>query len=349
MDVKPFPNCPALDGYHCQTNSLAKIYHHHGHPITEDMLLGLGAGMGFMYWHQKGQPPFIGARGNVKNFYQDIGKRTGVVITEKTTSSERKAEKTLLEKLVLKEPVMLYGDMCYLPWFDFPEEYHFGGHTFVVCGYDGENTVLASDMDQQASGLKKGFYYPVTLEQLRIARNSKYKPFPPKNMYLEFDFAGYHDPSTEDIYSAINQTCESMLNPPISNFGVKGIRRTAKELPKWMNKFSEDELRLNLFNVYIFIEIGGTGGGSFRYMYSMFLEEAAQITSNEDLLKAGEMIAESGARFTEIGMLFKDILEVDDIEIRIAKAAEMFIENSRLEEEAFKLLSKFTSARAHVS
>ena len=268
INVEPFDNCPALDGYHCQTNSLAKIYHHYGHPLSEEMLLGLGSGMNFMYWHQKGQPPFIGARGNIKNFYQDIGKRTGVIIKEKTTSSERKAEKTLLETLSRKEPLMLYGDMCYRPWFDFPEEYHFGGHTFVVCGYDKSNTVLASDMDPQASGLKKGFYYPVTLDQLRIARNSKFKPFPPKNMYLELDFTNYHDPTADDINSAISQTTESMLNPPISNFGVKGIQRTAKELPKWVGKFSDEELRLNLFNVYIFIEIGGTGGGSFRYMYS---------------------------------------------------------------------------------
>ena len=95
ISVEPFDNCPALDGYHCQTNSLAKIFHHYNHPLSEEMLLGLGAGMNFMYWHQKGQPPFIGARGNIKNFYQDIGNRTGVNINEKTTSSERKAEKTL--------------------------------------------------------------------------------------------------------------------------------------------------------------------------------------------------------------------------------------------------------------
>ncbi len=344
INVEPFDNCPALDGFHCQTNSLAKIFHHYNHPLSEEMLLGLGAGMNFMYWHQKGQPPFIGARGNIKNFYQDIGKRTGVIIKEKTTSSERKAEKTLLEILSRKEPLMLYGDMSYLPWFDFPEEYHFGGHTFVVCGYDMSNTVLASDMDPQASGLKKGFYAPVTLDQLRIARNSKFKPFPPKNMYLEFDFTNYHDPTADDIYSAISQTTESMLNPPISSFGVKGIQRTAKELSKWVGKFSDEELRLNLFNVYIFIEIGGTGGGSFRYMYSRFLEEAAKITSNEEFSVAAGMIDKSGEKFTEIGLLFKDILNVDNIEGRIALAADRFREIAHMEEEVFSLLSQASLA-----
>jgi len=44
-DIIPFDNCPALDGYHCQTNSLAKIFYYHKHPLSEDMLLGLGAGM----------------------------------------------------------------------------------------------------------------------------------------------------------------------------------------------------------------------------------------------------------------------------------------------------------------
>ncbi len=190
-EIKPFDNCPPLDGYHCVTSSLKKIFHHYDHPLSEDMLLGLGAGMGFIYWHMKmgsSDYVFIGGRGNNKNFFNDLGKRTGVKTEVKSTSSAKKAETTLLEKLTKKEPVMIFGDMGFLPWFEFPQEYHFGGHTFVVCGYDGKSTVLASDIDQKASGLKKGFYFPISLEQLGKARGSTYKPFPSKNAYLEFDF-----------------------------------------------------------------------------------------------------------------------------------------------------------------
>ena len=71
-NLVPFPNCDALNGYHCQTNSLAKIYRFHNCPISEDMLLGLGSGMGFLYWHQKGTYPFIGGRSNLKSFFTDI-------------------------------------------------------------------------------------------------------------------------------------------------------------------------------------------------------------------------------------------------------------------------------------
>lgn len=234
--IAPFENCPALDGYHCITSSLRKIFYHYNHPVSEEMLLGLGAGMGFIYWQMKMREEdyvFIGGRGNNKNIFSDLGKRTGVNIESISTSSPKKAEALLLKKLAKEKPVMLFGDMGFLPWFDFPQEYHFGGHTFVVCGYDGKSKVLASDMDLKASCLKTGFYSPVSLEQLGKSRGSVFKPFPSKNTYLEFDFSKYHDPEPEDIYSSIRQTIDSQLNPPIKNIGVKGIRHTAKEILKW--------------------------------------------------------------------------------------------------------------------
>ena len=152
---------------------------------------------------------------------------------------------------------------------------------------------------------------------MRKARNSPFKPYPPKNAFLEFNFSNSHAPTGEDIYSAVNQTVDSMLNPPISNLGVKGIRRTAKEILKWPDKFEDKELRMNLFTVYIFIDIGGTGGGCFRYMYSRFLEEAAKTTSNRALKEAAVMIFESGKRFTEVGLLFKDVENATNIFERI--------------------------------
>ncbi len=350
QNILPFAGCAALDGYHCQTNSLAKIYHYYKHPLSEDMLLGLGAGMGFIYWRmgggkqagpesEFGDMVFVGGRGNNKNFFQDVGRRTGVKIEIKSTSSEKKAEAVLLTKLSKQEPIMVYGDMGFLPWFELPKDYHFGGHTFVICGFDDKNTVLASDMDQKTSGLKKGFYSSISLEQLKKARGSPHKPFPPKNTWLEFDFKNFHNPIEEDIYSAIKQTVDAQLNPPIKNLGIKGIKHTAKELLKWSTYFDDKELRMNLFGLYIFIEIGGTGGGCFRYMYSRFLKEASIITGNDELAAASKMIFESGKLFSEIGMMFKDVETDPDIKDKINTAIETFNKIAEIEEEAFNLLS----------
>lgn len=341
--IRPFNNCPSLDGYHCQTNSLAKIFHYYGHPLSEDMILGLGAGMGFIYWQMKiggANSVFIGGRGNTKDFFTDLDKRTGVRIKTVSTTSAKKAESSLLEKLKNQTPVMLFGDMGFLPWFEFPVDYHFGGHTFIVCGYDGKDTILASDMDQRAAGLKKGFYYPISLEQLSQARNSKFKPFPPKNTYLDFDFKNFHEPAAEDVVFAIKQTVTSQLHPPIKNMGVKGLRHTAKMITKWPEMFDDRGLRMNLFMLHIFFEIGGTGGGCFRYMYSRFLKEAAEITRNRELKRAATMFNDSGKKFSEIGMMFKDAETMNHVKEKIFEASVLFAEIADVEEKAFKFLGE---------
>ena len=332
--IAPFDNCPALDGYHCVTNSLAKIYHFHKCPLSEEMILGLGSGMGFIYWKMK-ELTFVGGRGNVKNFFADLGRGTSVKIEERKTASSAKAEKALLDKLREKQPVMLFGDMGFLPWFDLPEDYHFGGHSFVVCGYDGKSTVLASDMDQKSGGLKKGFYHAASLEQLRKARCSKFKPFPPKNTWLEFDFSKCRMPGAEDIFSSIRQTAEAMLDPPIKNMGVKGIRHSAGEILKWPEIFKDKELRMTLFSLYIFIEIGGSGGGCFRYMYSRFLKEAARIAKCKALDKAAALFHESGELFTKLANLFTDALTAKKIDDNLAEAGGLFRAIADLEEKIF--------------
>ncbi len=344
-NIQPFDRCPALDGYHCVTNSLAKIFYFRGHPITEDMLLGLGAGLGFMYWKMSmgsETSVIIGGRGNNKDFLGDVGRRTGVSIGEIRTSSARKAEEALLERLREKEPVMLGGDMGFLPWFDFPEGYHFGGHSFVACGFDGEGTVLASDMDPKASGLKKGFYHAISLDALAVARGSMFKPFPPQNVRVEFDFGGYRAPRVEDIHSALAQAADAQLNAPTKNFGIKGMRYAASELPKWPGALSDRELRANLFNLYLFIEIGGTGGGCFRYMYARFLREAAHIAGRAELNAAADAIEESGRRFTEIALLFKEAYEAADLEERIGSACPKLLSIADLEEKTFSELSRIS-------
>jgi hypothetical protein len=341
--IKPFERCPSLDGYHCQTNSLAKIFYHHGHPLSEDMFLGLGAGMGFIYWRMQigdEKVVFIGGRGNNKEFFSDVGRRTGVTIRMVSTTSVKRAESHLLGRLVQREPVMLFGDMGLLPWFEFPVEYHFGGHTFTVCGFDGKETVLASDMDQSAAGLKKGFYHAITLERLRAARSSPYKPFPPKNAYLEFDFARFHSPGAEDVWSAVEQAVDAHLNPPIKNMGVKGIRHAAKELVKWPALFDERALRMNLFNLYIFIEIGGTGGGCFRYMYARFLNEAAAATGNVELAEIAAQLHQSGALFSDVGQLFMTAETATDIDERLNVASSKLDEIARTELDAFNRLAE---------
>lgn len=96
---------------------------------------------------------------------------------------------------------------------------------------------------------------------------------------------------------------------------------------------------MNLFSLYIFIEIGGTGGGCFRYMYSRFLEESATITGNKELAKISEKMYESGKIFSEVGLLFKKAEKDPDLEEKIKIASEKFKKIADIEEDAFNCLS----------
>ena len=339
--LQPFPQCPALDGCHCVTNSLAKIFNHARHPLSEEMLLGLGAGIGFIYWQMNfaGETSiFIGGRGNMKHFYQDLADRTGVRIAQMHTGSAKRAEDTLLTSLRNGQPVMLGGDMGFLPWLNLPAGYHFGGHTFVACGFDGAQTVLCSDMEPKSSGIKKGLYAPITLQQLRLARSSPHKPFPPQNLWLEFDFSRFRMPAASSIRTAIAQAAEAHLRPPIKNMGVSGMRHSAIQLPRWCTLFNDFELRMNLFNLYVFIEIGGTGGGAFRAIYARFLREASTLARLPALAEAADEFSESARLFSAIGQLFKDAETAVNLEDKIRSAADSFRQVADLEEQAWNRL-----------
>ncbi|MFZ6027415.1 MAG: BtrH N-terminal domain-containing protein [Chloroflexota bacterium] len=289
MTLEPFTGFSLLPTHHCVTGSMRHVYAFHGCDVSEDLLLGLGEGVGFMYWHAKGQPPFLGGRASPRPSMEAIaGQRTGVRIEAHSTSSTRRARQSMLALLEAAQPVMLQVDMGFLPYFDFGgEEYHFGGHAVVACGYDAQSSqVLIAERDG---------VYPVAMPDLEKARGSTFKPFPPKNTWWTFDFAGFRLPTAAEIRLAIAGQATQMLEPPIRNMGVRGIRTAAERIPHWAGQMTVDEIRWALFNTYIFISpVGGSGGGCFRYMFGRFLGAAAQLTGDERL-------AESAAEFKQIG------------------------------------------------
>ena len=302
MTLEPLEGFQHFTTHHCVTGSMRHVYVFNDHDLSEEMLLGIGGGVSFSYWHFKGQPPFMGGRGGFKPPLEEVtGQRTGVKIKAHRTTSARKAQRSLLEMLDAGQPVMIQCDMGFLPYFDFGgEEYHFGGHVVVVCGYDpGSKRVLVADRDEEL--------HPISMEDLSRARGSTYKPFPPKNCWYTFDFSQKHLPTAVEVRQAIQEQAQTMLEPPIRNIGVAGIRKAAQMVPKWPDKLDADALRFALFNTYIFISpVGGTGGGTFRYMFSRFLRECAEISAEPRLARSADEFQRIGDEWEELGEWFRD-------------------------------------------
>ena len=343
--IQPFAGFKHFTTHHCVTGSLRHIYEYNGYPISEEMLLGLGAGVGFVYWHMKGTLPFLGGRANVgrpgeEGMEKAAGRCTGVQVELLHTNSAARAEKTLLEKLSAGQPVMLMLDMGFLPYFDFGgQEFHFGGHAVAACGYDpAAGQVLIADRDEPL--------HPVSLEALAKARGSTYQPFPPQHGWYTFDFSQRRQPEAAEIWLAIAQAARTMLQPPITNLGVKGIRKSAQRMGTWPGLMDERTLREACFNVYIMIDAaGGTGGGLFRYMYGRFLEEAADLTGEPALAQIGQNMQTSGDCWQAVAEACLQAYTSENVAASLERARQILPEIAGQEELAWGQLSRMAAER----
>lgn len=314
------------------------MFDFHGCHVGEEMLLGLGSGVGFIYWHQKGIDPFVGGRANVERSGEEglektASRRLGVEQSSVYTSSMLKAEKSLLELLEARQPVMLQVDMGYLPYFDFGgEEYHFGYHVVVVAGYDpATRQVLIADRDRPL--------HPVSWDDLKKARASTFKPFQPRNRLYRYDFSGFHSPEPADVILSLREAAAGMLEPPITNFGVEGIRKAADRIAKWPRTMGDKELCRACFNCYIFIDAkGGTGGGLFRYMYGRYLREAAEIIGRHELAAVGEEFRRIGDRWQEVAEVFRKAAQSDSPAAHLPETTAPLKDIAKLEEAAWRRL-----------
>ena len=330
MTVQPLVGFRALKTHHCVTGSMRHVYVYNGHDVSEEMLLGVGGGVGFIYWHQQGMAPFVGGRANARGEFEPLaGQRTGVKIEAHTTASASKAERAMREMLERGQPVMVHCDMGYLPYFDFGDtDYHFGGHVVVVCGYDAQaREVLVADRD----GL-----HTVSMEDLEQARGSTHPPFPPRHAWYTFDFTAKRPPTADEVRQAIAEQARGMLEPPIRNFGVPGIRKAAQRVPRWAEMMDADALRWALLNTYLFISpVGGSGGGIFRYMFSRFLREAAGVTGDPRLEESAGEFQRIGERWEELGKWFRRTSEAPEPATLLGECGEVFRELAEMEEGAW--------------
>jgi hypothetical protein len=342
VSMNPLQGFKTFETHHCVTGSMLQVYHFNGHPLSEDMLLGIGSGLGFFYWHQKGMIPMFLGRGNVhrpgvEGLEITTGRRTGIRVERFHTSSRKKADEALLDSMQACQPLMIHVDMGFLPYFDLPDGYHFGQHVVVVCGYDAASgDVLLADRDTAL--------HPVSMDELAVARGSTFKPFPPQNTWYGFDFSQKRPPKPEEVRQAIRDVCETMLEGPISNIGVRGIRKAAKMVRKWPEKLSNEELNWACFNTYIFIDAeGGSGGGIFRYMYGRFLKEAAEITGQKRLAGIGSELCAVGDVWQAVAQIFKRGSKIDDPASVLPETTDLLLDIADAEESIWRELGDLST------
>lgn len=281
-------------GKHCWTTALRNVLEYHQLHLSEEMLFGLGGGAGFIYWYMKTMlAPIIATRYGKTDSLINTCERIGAEATMFQTSSVKKGYEELKKLLREDEPVFVFVDMAYLPYMALPGVAHFGGHTIVVYGLDEkEDVVYISDCAEKP--------VMISIEELNKARSSKFPPFPAKNKLLKIKYPLKVGNLENGIKEAIRECCTNMLNPPIKNIGLEGMKKWAGIVPKWPKQFKGLNLFGCLLNTFIYIEVGGTGGSAFRTMYAQFLRESSSILNEPKLNEVAELFEESGKVWTEI-------------------------------------------------
>ena len=310
-------------GKHCESTALKRVLDYHGLSLSEEILLGLGGGIGFIYWYMKTMPaPLIGGRyGKLTDFSKNICRRIGAEVSVIETSSSKKGYEELKALLGAGEPTVVYGDIVYLPYLAVPEVAHFGGHAIVVFGLDEpRDEVYIYDRGRN----------PVTasIADLVKARGSQFPPFQPKNRILKISYPAKIGNLEEGIKESIRECYQNMLEPPIRNIGLAGIEKLSKTIMRWPEQFEGISLLGALMNGFMYIEIGGTGGSAFRSMYARFLEEASYILDQPALKEAAEMMQESAVVWSEIASGF-----LPDSWPNLKRMRELMLEKNRLFEE----------------
>ncbi|MEE8390990.1 MAG: DUF4872 domain-containing protein [Anaerolineae bacterium] len=137
-----------------------------------------------------------------------------------------------------------------------------------------------------------------------------------------------------------------MLEAPISNFGVEGIRKAAKRALKWTEQMDKEALRWTLFNTHIFIDAeGGTDGGLFRYIFGRFLRQAAEITGADGLEESATAFYHIRDRWQEVAEIFKRGWKAPDPVAVLAETTAPLMELAGLEKAAWGRLTSSSRRR----
>ena len=281
-------------GHHCGSTALRNLLAHHGVEISEEMALGLGAGVSFYYVQIDGQSPSRFTNGRAGQLETQFIELTEAPVRLETFESPDASWQAARAAVDSGRSAILLTDLYYLDHYG--NSAHFPGHAVVLAGYDDEYVHLSDTAFEELQTTTR-------IADLDKARHSQHPAYPLSGHM--FTAAGEIDGERlrEAIPAAIERAATAMVEPEYREYsGLGAVERLAEEAGSWPEA-TEDWKWCARFG-YQVIERRGTGGGAFRLMYSRFLEEAGRPEA--------PLAAEAAARWTELAEDFRAASEKDD-------------------------------------
>ena len=249
---------------HCETGVISNLLSHHGLPISEAMVFGIGSGLFFGYFPfiRLNHLPLSAFRISTGGIMKRVCKRLGVHLKWEKFRNAQKAMDILDQRLAQQIPVGCRTGAYWLSYFPRQLRFHFNMHNLVVFGKNGSDYLISDPV----------FPDPVVCSEtsLRKARFAK-GSMPPKGKMYHIESMPDQVDWPKAISKANKEVCRTMLRAPGPFLGVKGIRYLAKKMEKWPVKLGEEKASLYLGQIIRMQEEIGTGGAGFRFIYAAFL------------------------------------------------------------------------------
>lgn len=329
-------NFTHLPGHHCGSTSLSNYFKYHRKNFSEFLCFGLGSGINFTYFPMPHLevPLFIGGR--TSDLEIDFCLNIGVEVTLHSDKNYESAWEKIKEKIDLNEPVIVWVDTYYLPYFK--TQYHFPMHHVIVIGYDDEEEVVYI-ADNERKEIQKVSYL-----SFRKARSSNFPPIPAENKWYEIKMKEKIKDIREAMKEAVKKTKEIMYQDESENLGIKGLKKFAKDLPSFPKIFGEKWVDAGKM-AYLLFEKFGSGGGNFRLLYAKFLEESSNILKSKEIEKISADYYKIGIRWQEVANLIKGASKEEDQ--KLLKLASDKVEKIAREEE--KIYNDIYDSLTHIN
>ena len=268
-------------GNHCGSTALRNLLDHSGIEISEEMALGLGAGVCFYYVALEDQSPSRFTNGRVGRLEEQFCELTGLALEIETFAAPGESWAAARAAVDSGRPALLLTDLYYLDHYG--RSAHFPGHAVVLAGYDEELAYLSDTAFAELQTTR--------LESLARARHGEHPIFPLAGHMLTVPEGDELADPRPAAGAAIERNARQMLEPALGEFeGLPALRRFAAEVGQWPDQV-EDWQWCARFG-YQVIERRGTGGGNFRLMYSRFLAECGR--------EEAALAAEAAERWTAL-------------------------------------------------
>ncbi|MEC5386241.1 BtrH N-terminal domain-containing protein [Uliginosibacterium sp. H3] len=269
---------------HCESGVMANLLRHHGVHVSEPLVFGLSSALSFAYlpFIKLGGLPLVAYRMPPKAIIKGLQKPFGISFRFETFRSPEAGQQRLDALLREQRVVGLQTSVYWLPYFPEDMRFHFNAHNLLVYGKDGDEYLISDPVGEDPVRCATA-----DMNRARFAKGV----LAPKGLLYYPQSIARTDVASEDVLKAIRKTAR-IMRAPIPLFGAPGMRTLARAIER-LKPEGKDTGHFIGHVVRMQEEIG-TGGGGFRFLYSAFLQEAAEITQRPALAGFAEQMLAIG-------------------------------------------------------